>query len=158
MNHQPQPKSQSLIFFFPKKFWQQHIVSYISFVKASHLPPSSLLCLHGLDVKSPSSNGCSRLTRRKGPGTLVLSVSKDSWLSAYLCLSAFASIHGPVPNSNSKLSKSYLAALSLIQHMGDKNTHIDILQASPFPTHNPATTHSYKYALDWQSFSPDFGV
>lgn len=37
--------------------------------------------------------------------------------------------------------------------MGDKNTHIDILPASPFPTHNSVTTHSYEYALEIGSLS-----
>lgn len=62
------------------------------------------------------------------------------------------------PTLTPSCRESYLAALRLIRHMGDKNTHIDILSASPFPTHNSATTHAYKYALDWQSYSPDFGV
>lgn len=50
----------------------------------------------------------------------VLKHGLHSWIAAYLCFSAFASIHGSVPNSNSKLLKrSYLAAFNFIQHVND---------------------------------------
>ena len=92
------------------------------------------ISLHGLDVKKDPGWWLLQIYQKERTWDACrLSVSKHglhSWISAYLCLSAFASIHGSVPNSNSKLSKrSYLAALRFIQHMDDKNTHIEILPA-----------------------------
>lgn len=97
-----------------------------------------LFSRHGLDMeKDPVWWLLQIYQKARTWDACPLSVSKHglhSWISAYLCLSAFASIHGSVPNSNSKLSKrSYLAALRFIQHMDDKNTHIEILPARPIP-------------------------
>lgn len=95
-----------------------------------------LLGPHGLDVKIDPVWWLLQIYQEERTwDACPLSVSKHglhSWISAYLCLSAFASIHGSVPNSNSKLSKrSYLAAPCFIQHMDDKNTHIESLPARP---------------------------
>lgn len=106
--------------------------------KALHLPLQQAWPRgpHGLDVKKEPVCWLLHICQKEGTqDACPLSVSKHglhSWIAAYLCLSAFASIHGSAPNSNSKLSKrSYLAAPRFIQHMDDKNTHLEILPARP---------------------------
>lgn len=92
--------SISLYFFF-QKFCHYHsrtsraqagITAYhlfYKFIEGLHLPSSSLLCLHGLYAKSTSSDDCSRLTRKKRLGMLVLSVSKRGCIAGSQLICAF---------------------------------------------------------------------
>lgn len=113
-----------------------------------------LLSPHGLEVKKGAGVMVSpNYQKERTWDACPLSASKHglhSWISAYLCLSAFASIHGSVPNSNFKLSKrSYLAARCFIQHTDDKNTHIGSLRIRPhFPPHGPATQYFCNYSFE----------